>query len=372
MAGPLLYVSFGCTCRAAFVSPVRTRPRAVRRPYPGALGGMLYRCRDVGSAPGRGPGRGGGDGAGQLPGVLRRRPRERLGGLRCPRQVCGVGSGAVGRVLRAGSRPRGRRPRSRRPSRGARPTRGAPERRRAVECGGAACGSGSSRGRGGALAFAPEPGVGTVRPADAAGQRGSRSDALRRAPCGCRRRLEECAAIRAATLRLTGSRRRARRRRARGDSDQAQAVRITKIGFGRAARVQTVDQRRTPGRVGQHVHARASGPRPARGGEGTAQRAGDARRRPSAARPASRSRSGPRVPVTPRPKGISAPSSATWSSASLTVTCSSRKPSEATAVARWTAWPSRRWREDRNSRSLGDQAPDHRGGEARPVTARRW
>ncbi|OAH09580.1 hypothetical protein STSP_71940 [Streptomyces jeddahensis] len=60
----------------------------------------------------------------------------------------------------------------------------------------------------------------------------------------------------------------------------------------------------------------------------------------------------PFVPVKPSPNGISAASSVVWSSASLTVMCSSRRASAATAVARWTAWASSRCRELRNSLSV--------------------
>nr|MCF0103436.1 hypothetical protein [Streptomyces sp. MH191] len=58
------------------------------------------------------------------------------------------------------------------------------------------------------------------------------------------------------------------------------------------------------------------------------------------------------MPVTPRLKGITAAMNCVWSSASLTVTCRSRKATEEMAVVRCTACATMRWRVLRKMRSV--------------------
>ncbi len=60
----------------------------------------------------------------------------------------------------------------------------------------------------------------------------------------------------------------------------------------------------------------------------------------------------PAMPVKPRLKGITAAMNRVWSSASLTVTCSSRKATEEMAVVRCTACATMRWRVLRKMRSV--------------------
>ena len=79
----------------------------------------------------------------------------------------------------------------------------------------------------------------------------------------------------------------------------------------------------------------------------------------------------PFVPVMPRPNGSRAPISATLPSETLMLMCSSRKPSEATAVARWTPWANSRCLGESNSRSVAIRpqttAPDSDRSDSTPA-----